>query len=83
MVRLRLNARWKFFTERVVRFAQRGFKCSICRGVQGQVGWGPEQPDLVLMSSIDLVLAGNPTCDKELDDPRGHFQPKPLHDSMI
>ena len=31
--------------------AQRGCGCLISEGIQGQVGWGPGQPDLV---------AGNP-----------------------
>jgi len=27
--------------------AQRGGRCPIARNIQGQVGWGSEQPDLV------------------------------------
>ena len=40
-------------------FAQRGCGCSIPGGVQGQVGWGPGQPGLV----VDLV-AGNLACNR-------------------
>ena len=36
---------------------RRGCGCSILRGVQGQVEWGPEQPDL----ELDLEV-GNATC---------------------
>ena len=35
----------------------RALVCPIPGGVQGQVGWGPEHPDLIL----DLA-ASNPTC---------------------
>ena len=41
------------------QIAQRG--CGCPGGVQGQVGWGPEQSDLVL----DLV-AGSPTCGRRV-----------------
>ena len=37
--------------------AQRGRGCPIPGGVQGQVGWGPEQPGLVLN-----VEVGGPAC---------------------
>ena len=36
---------------------QRGYGCPIPGGIQGQVGWGSEQPDLVLDPA-----AGNPAC---------------------
>ena len=47
--------------------AQRGCGCPIPGGVEGQVGWGPGQPGLVLN-----VEVGGPVCGKgglELDDP--------------
>ena len=37
--------------------AQRGCGCPIPEGVQGQVGWGPGQPGLVLNVEI-----GGPAC---------------------
>ena len=37
--------------------AQRGCRCSVSGGVQGQVGWGPGQPGIV----PDLKV-GVPTC---------------------
>ena len=45
---------------------------SIPGGVQGQVGWGPGQPGLVLD-----VEVGGPACGGglELRDPWGPFQP--------
>jgi len=39
--------------------AQRGCGYSVPGGVQGQVGWGPGQPDLV----PDLEVGG-PLCDR-------------------
>ena len=46
--------------------AQRGCGCPVPGGVQGQVGWGPAQSDLIL----DLA-AGSLACGTglELDDP--------------
>ena len=46
--------------------AQRGCGCPICRGAQGQAGWGPGQPDLVLDPQD-----GNPACGRggEINDP--------------
>ena len=46
--------------------AQRGCGCPIPGGVQGQAGWGPGQPGLVL-----IVEVGGPACGRglELDDP--------------
>jgi len=60
--------------------AQRGCGCPVPGGVQGQVGWGPGQPGLVLN-----VEVGGPACGGglELDDPSGSFQPKPFYDSMF
>ena len=46
--------------------AQRGCECPIPGDVQGQVGWGPGQPGLVLYGEV-----GGPACGRglELDDP--------------
>ena len=48
--RHRLDVRGKFFTKTVgevlEQTAQRGCRCPIPGGVQGQVGWGPGQPSL-------------------------------------
>jgi len=41
--RFRLDRRTKLFTMRVVRHWTR---CPLPRNIQGQVGWGSEQPDL-------------------------------------
>jgi len=45
-------------------------------GIQGQAGWGFEQPGLV---------GGVPACSRELElgDLKGSFQPKLFHDCMI
>ena len=37
--------------------AQRGCGCPVPGGVQGQVGWGPGQPGLVLSAEV-----GGPAC---------------------
>ena len=60
--------------------AQRGCGCPVPGGIQGQVGWGPGQPGLVLDPA-----AGSPACCRglKLADPRGPFQPKPSYDSVI
>ena len=42
--------------------AQRGCGCLVSGGIQGQVGWGPQQPELV----IDLTV-GNPACGTGLE----------------
>ena len=49
--RFRLDVRGKFFTmsgEVLERAARRSCGCPVPGGVQGQVGWGPGQPGLVL-----------------------------------
>ena len=43
--------------------AQRGCGCPIPGGVQGQVGWGPGQPGLVLN-----VEVGGPACGGRVGD---------------
>ena len=43
------------------RAAQRGCGCHVPGGVQGQVGWGPGQPGLVLN-----VEVGGPACGGEV-----------------
>lgn len=48
--------------EALAQAAQRGCGCPILGGVQGQVGWGCGQPELVL----DLVL-GNSSCSKGVE----------------
>ena len=53
--------------------AQRCCGCPIPGGVQGQVGWGPGQPGLVLN-----VEVGGPAVARglEIHDPWGPFQPR-------
>ena len=55
-------------------------RCPIPGGAQGQVGWGPGQPGLVLN-----VEVGGPACGGglELHHPWGPFQPTPFYKSMI
>ena len=60
--RFRLDVRGKFFTMngKVLKWAaQRGCRCPVSAGVQGQVGWGPGQPGLALN-----VKVGSPACSK-------------------
>ena len=55
--------------------------CPIAGAVQGQVGWGPGQPGLVVN-----VEVGSPACggggELELHEPWGPFQPRPFYDSV-
>jgi len=73
--RSRLEVRRKFFTrgggEALPLAAQRSCGCPIPRGAQGQVRWGPGQPDLV---------AGNPAHSRGLELCGSHLS-KPFHDS--
>jgi len=52
--------------EVLAQAAQRGCGCPVPGGVQGQVGWGPGQPGLVLNEEV-----GGPACSRglELHDP--------------
>ena len=43
--------------------AQRGCGCPVLQGVQGQVGWGPGHPGLVLS-----VEVGGPACGRGVED---------------
>ena len=67
--RFRLDVRSKFFTDRLVmcwNSCPERCGCPIPGGVQGQAGWGPGQPGLVLN-----VKVGDPAHGRglELDDP--------------
>ena len=49
-------------SEVLAQAAQRGCGCLVPRGVQGQVGWAPGQPGLVLN-----VEVGGPACGRGLE----------------
>ena len=49
--------------EVLAQAAQRGCKCPIPGGVQGQVGWGPGQHGLILN-----VKVGGPACSRGVGD---------------
>ena len=55
--------------------AQRGCGCSHHGGVQGQAGWGFEQPGLE--GGVPAYSSG-----LELDDLKSPFRPKPFCDSV-
>ena len=54
--------------------AQRGCGCPVPGSVQGQVGWGPGQPGLVLNGEVD-----GPACGRGVGDP---FQPGPFCEAV-
>ena len=62
--------------ETLEQVAQRGCGCPLPGGLQGQPGWGFEQPGLE---------GGVPAYSRglELRDLKGIFQPKPFYDFMI
>jgi len=62
--------------EALAQVAQRRCGCPLPGSVQGQAGWGFEQPGLV---------EGVPAHGKEIgiDYMPGPFQPKPFYDSVI
>ena len=51
--------------EALEQVAQSGWQCSLTEDVQGQAGWGFEQPNLV--RGVSLPIAG----ELELDDLKG------------
>ena len=61
--------------ETLEQVAQRGCGCPLPGSIQGQAGWGFEQPGLV---------GGVPAYSRglELDDLKGPFQPKLFYDSV-
>jgi len=62
--KFRLDVRGKFFTESgevLEQAAQRGCECSVPRGIQDHVEWGPGQPDLVPELEV-----GGPACGRGL-----------------
>lgn len=59
--------------------AQRGYECSVPRGVQDQVGWSSRKPD-----QLSDLEPGGPVCEEglEFNDPWDLFQPKPFYDCV-
>ena len=66
--------------EALAQAAQRGCGCPMPGGVQGQVGWGPRQPDLV-----PDVVVGTPAQSRGVGTERSlrSFPTQPFCDSMI
>ena len=62
--------------ETLKQVAQRGCECPLPGSVQGQAGWGCEQPGLE---------GGVPAYSRELElnDLKGPFKPKPFYASKI
>ena len=58
--RFRLDIRGKFFesSEVLEQATQRGCGCSIPGDVQGQVGWGPGQPGIILDMEVHDSACG-------------------------
>ena len=61
----RLDVSGKIFSERVVKRTGTGCPERLCvpcsslpGGFQGQAGWGPGQPDLVLDIAVDSIVCG-------------------------
>ena len=52
--------------ETLAQVAQRGGRCPIPGNTQGQVGWGPEQPDLVEDVSACCRGVGLDDCQRSL-----------------
>jgi len=65
--------------EALAQAAQRGCGCPMPGGVQGQVGWGPGQPDLV-----PDVVVGTPACSWEggIGQSLSSLPPQPFCDSV-
>ena len=60
--------------ETLEQVAHRGCGCLLLGGIQGQAGWGCEQPGLE--GGVSAYSRG-----LELVDLKGPFQPKPFYDS--
>jgi len=62
--------------ETLEQVPQRSCGCPLPESIQGQAGWGSEQPGLE---------RGVPACSRglELDDLKGPLQPKPFYNSKI
>jgi len=63
-------------SETLQQVHQRSCECPLSGSIQGQAGWGFEQPGLE--GGVPVYSGG-----LELDDLRVPFQLKPLHDSII
>lgn len=63
----------------MAQVAERSCGCLIPGGIQGQVGWGPGQPDLRMVASLTTV--GNEDT-PEQGDLYGPFKQKTFYDSI-